>query len=631
MDSELSPTPQWFWLRAKSLANLCNIAYSPGASIRKLLDPMYIYDETNDFINDTNTHTQCFFAYGVVSPNLSLVFLSFRGTEICAIPFLCWRDIWTDMKALIYADWKHSDPQVPKAYVASGFSTAWDAVRDRVRTRLATILSELSSENIVVYITGHSLGGALATLATLDILSQSVSSELIEIYLYTFGCPVLGNKTFMDKIYSPLKKGNFYHIIDFSDPVGCGTYFLTNAITFTGDPYVPPVYKTIYSGGGHSIENYLLAMTAYSSNPPPDSIDPGEGIDDSSFSYPGELLKDGVDTTIDIDINATVTTLVVCTYTGSSYIEKLDPNTDSIDLEVGLAYRTHGVKVALAKSDQTTPFAPNQIDTFDIDLSAINPPLTVADFRKFRIFKSNASTNNAWQLNGVRILVNGKEIYRDIGSYTTLDNGNPDYIGTSNLKYYSIIGSAWAVTSPDSTAPRVDTDVWGIIDHGTKVLWAHGHCWTTEARYGYLYWYLDLVDSLPAAPFVGGQFSIASNGNRPDAWPRKPYTWGDTSGGSTDLADAYCTNPGMYGWLQAYEGTPDKRAKAPRIVGGRFYVPADPVNNRAEVELARWGERSDIEHAIADFYCWAAPERPSGEYTGTVTLYFQPPDAPPTK
>ena len=51
-----------------------------------------------------------------------------------------------------------------------------------------------------IYITGHSLGGAVAELLTARLLDMGVSSNQIE--TITFGAPAVGNKTFVD-LYEP--------------------------------------------------------------------------------------------------------------------------------------------------------------------------------------------------------------------------------------------------------------------------------------------------------------------------------------------------------------------------------------------------------------------------------------------
>lgn len=70
-----------------------------------------------------------------------------------------------------------------------GFMSAYFAVRDR----LLPAVEKIDSPQIVI--TGHSLGGALATIAALDIQYNITSKRSgQEISAYTFGAPRVGNK-----------------------------------------------------------------------------------------------------------------------------------------------------------------------------------------------------------------------------------------------------------------------------------------------------------------------------------------------------------------------------------------------------------------------------------------------------
>lgn len=68
----------------------------------------------------------------------------------------------------------------------------------------------LGEDNIVFWITGHSLGGALATLYTTDLVDRNVPAE--NIITYTFGAPPVGNDAYSKK-YSSL----FIHRLSNSD------------------------------------------------------------------------------------------------------------------------------------------------------------------------------------------------------------------------------------------------------------------------------------------------------------------------------------------------------------------------------------------------------------------------------
>jgi predicted lipase len=89
--------------------------------------------------------------------------------------------------------------------VHGGFLDAYDSVRHRLLTLVEALLgtlrddagNEISSWH--VYLTGHSLGGALATLFAVELSSKlAKSGGQTQITMYNFGSPRVGNKQFAD-------------------------------------------------------------------------------------------------------------------------------------------------------------------------------------------------------------------------------------------------------------------------------------------------------------------------------------------------------------------------------------------------------------------------------------------------
>jgi hypothetical protein len=89
--------------------------------------------------------------------------------------------------------------------VHDGFWTAFDPLRQPLQ-------DELSALGKPFYIAGHSLGGALAVLATFSF--HPLFPDLIEA-CYTFGCPKVGNLAFLESLY----KVPVYQVIHHSDLV----------------------------------------------------------------------------------------------------------------------------------------------------------------------------------------------------------------------------------------------------------------------------------------------------------------------------------------------------------------------------------------------------------------------------
>ena len=83
--------------------------------------------------------------------------------------------------------------------VHSGFLATWAApgIRDAILPLITSLASaaQKTGSRLRVLTCGHSLGGAVATLAAHDIVSGcGVAPEAIS--CYTFGCPRVGNRAF---------------------------------------------------------------------------------------------------------------------------------------------------------------------------------------------------------------------------------------------------------------------------------------------------------------------------------------------------------------------------------------------------------------------------------------------------
>ncbi|XP_058724322.1 uncharacterized protein LOC131595839 isoform X2 [Vicia villosa] len=137
--------------------------------------------------------------------------IAFRGTEQTA-----WKDFATDLMVVpaglnperIGGDFKQ------EIQVHRGFLNAYDSVRTRIISliRLAIGYVDDHSEFIHkwhIYMTGHSLGGALATLLALELSSNQLTTRgAISITMYNFGSPRVGNKRFV-KVYNKKVKDSW--------------------------------------------------------------------------------------------------------------------------------------------------------------------------------------------------------------------------------------------------------------------------------------------------------------------------------------------------------------------------------------------------------------------------------------
>ncbi|KAH9307385.1 hypothetical protein KI387_035296, partial [Taxus chinensis] len=127
--------------------------------------------------------------------------IAFRGTEQ-----IRWKDLRTDLMLVptglnperVGGDFKE------EIQVHSGFLSAYDSVRNRLLSFIKTSIGFMEGEKEKtsvwhIYVTGHSLGGALATLLALELSSsQMAKCGYIDITMYNFGSPRVGNKRFAE-------------------------------------------------------------------------------------------------------------------------------------------------------------------------------------------------------------------------------------------------------------------------------------------------------------------------------------------------------------------------------------------------------------------------------------------------
>ena len=134
--------------------------------------------------------------------------LVFRGTQ----PDIK-ADIWTDVALTLH---KTRDGEVH-----TGFRDAYREVQTQIHESLIKI------GKIPLYITGHSLGGALATVAAQD-LEHKYGDQIAA--CYTFGSPRVGDGKYEDRIKVP-----FYRIVNATDAVTLFPWFLGDYV-HVGDP-----------------------------------------------------------------------------------------------------------------------------------------------------------------------------------------------------------------------------------------------------------------------------------------------------------------------------------------------------------------------------------------------------------
>ncbi|KAJ7503332.1 alpha/beta-hydrolase [Mycena galericulata] len=87
----------------------------------------------------------------------------------------------------------------PKARVHAGFLAAWDTVAVQITATLATQRRLYAGHRLVTV--GHSMGGALATLAAVSLLQLFPASPMLDqTRMYSYGAPRTGNAVFAEHV-----------------------------------------------------------------------------------------------------------------------------------------------------------------------------------------------------------------------------------------------------------------------------------------------------------------------------------------------------------------------------------------------------------------------------------------------
>ena len=142
-----------------------------------------------EIYNSPETDTQAFLA-----ANGDYAVLAFRGTEVTSR-----KDIMTDAKAKRIVD--------IEGRVHGGFRAAFESVKQKIEKGI------LGLDNIPLYITGHSLGAALATVATQELENNPDIKGRIAA-CYTYGSPRVGNTQYDKNFKAPI-----YRMVNTTDIV----------------------------------------------------------------------------------------------------------------------------------------------------------------------------------------------------------------------------------------------------------------------------------------------------------------------------------------------------------------------------------------------------------------------------
>ena len=154
-----------------------------------------------DFISDLSSRHK-YDTDGVVMSNDKAIIIVFRGTEQQA-------GYTSQVRDFIKTDFNIAKTAAPElgsgVEVHTGF---WNAFRE-VRDHLITVVKQRQTANQKIWITGHSLGGAMAVLAAISLQCRNIPVQ----GLYTYGCPRVGNERFRN-LFSRMNVQRYVYALD---------------------------------------------------------------------------------------------------------------------------------------------------------------------------------------------------------------------------------------------------------------------------------------------------------------------------------------------------------------------------------------------------------------------------------
>ncbi|MCE7733532.1 MAG: lipase family protein [Candidatus Heimdallarchaeota archaeon] len=171
-------------------------------SIRAYREPEKIKPEELDlelvsYFDIAKTHTQLY-----IFKNKSTLYIVFRGTESI-------RDVMYDFM-FIKKNFPDNATSFFRPKVHHGFLYTFQSVEKMLFDKIKDLIAE---NQYKIYVTGHSLGAALAVLCAFELKNKlNINSTM-----YNFGCPRIGNRSFV-KLYNK-KVPDSFRIVNNDDSI----------------------------------------------------------------------------------------------------------------------------------------------------------------------------------------------------------------------------------------------------------------------------------------------------------------------------------------------------------------------------------------------------------------------------
>jgi hypothetical protein len=216
-------------------AEVSRLVYTRGTS--------QIFEEV-EFVHNRETGARCG-VYVEKNTESKTIYVSFAGSDSQTD----WVRTNFDIEAQQYS--LECKTSKGKSVVHKGFLKAWKSIEEPVWEKVANVMLRHAGSGRVV-VCGHSLGGAMATLASLDIFCKAEETYRKTLSVITFGSPRVGNASFRDLFQTVIPRS--VRVVNVYDPVP-----KTPIIDFVhaADAYVLGGFGGI---DPHGIKTYLKSL-----------------------------------------------------------------------------------------------------------------------------------------------------------------------------------------------------------------------------------------------------------------------------------------------------------------------------------------------------------------------------------
>ncbi|PON96500.1 Fungal lipase-like domain containing protein [Trema orientale] len=158
---------------------------------------------TNDKVSKANGRREIYVAWRGTVVGSEWISNIFGAERTSAKPLLAPRLLEGQQ---YFSLWGKDEPFVHEGWLSiyTSDNAGSEYVKTSARVQLHTVIQELvnkyKEEKLSVVVTGHSLGGALATLSAFDLVENYVVGRDVLVAAFVFGCPQVGNTAFKERV-----------------------------------------------------------------------------------------------------------------------------------------------------------------------------------------------------------------------------------------------------------------------------------------------------------------------------------------------------------------------------------------------------------------------------------------------